>query len=95
MRSSIFLAISALVVLGSSPSFAANSTVGRITYIYPDGRHLILDSSREYKLGASVDAHSVSVAQFVQLTLGSKNEVIKISPGPADLAESWPAHGGP
>ena len=79
----------ALVLLSAAPTSAAGSTLGRITYIYPDGRHLILDGDKEYALAPDVNRQPIGVAEFVRLTLGPNNEVTHITSGPANLAAYW------
>ena len=80
------LSAAAMAVLCSAPVSAAGSVLGRISYIAPDSRSLILDGQKEYTLGSSVDAKRLQVAEFVKLTLGPDNQVKDVSPGPASLA---------
>ena len=42
----LFLSAAALVLAGAGPALAAD-VLGRISYIYPDGHRLILDSQKE------------------------------------------------
>jgi hypothetical protein len=86
-RKSLFL-FAALIALGTTPAFSADSAMGRITYVYPDGHHIILDSRDEYTLASGVDASRLGVAQFVRLSL-SGGQVTQVSPGPASLAGYW------
>ena len=85
-RKSLF--ILAICVLGAAPAFAADSAIGRISYIYPDGHHIILDSRDEYTLAPNVDGSKLQVARFVRLSL-SNGQVTQVSPGPASLAGTW------
>ena len=80
--------LAALVAPGATPAFSADSAMGRISYIYPDGHHIILDSRDEYTLASNIDASRLGVAQFVRLSL-SGGQVTQVSPGPASLAGSW------
>jgi hypothetical protein len=77
--------MAALVVLGATPAFSADSAMGRITYIHPDRHHIILDNRDEYTLAATVDVSRVGVAAFVLLNLNG-GEVTQVSPAPAALA---------
>lgn len=88
MKSAI-LSGAALVFLATAPSMAAGPVLGRISYIYPDGRHLILDGQKEYAIAGNMDMGRHGVAEFVQLTLGPDNQVTAIKPGPANLAAYW------
>lgn len=47
-----------LILLTAVSAIAADAAIGRITYIYPNGQHLILDGEREYS-SASVRTHAV------------------------------------
>lgn len=51
----VILSVAALALLGILPAKAAGSALGRITFIYRDGHHLIIDSSKEYNLAPSVN----------------------------------------
>lgn len=82
------LVFAVVSVLGTVPAFAAGSAIGRITYIYPDGHHILLDSRHEYTLASSVDASKLAVAQFVRLSLNG-DQVTQVSPGPPALAGTW------
>lgn len=88
------LSAAALIVLGAAAAMAAGPVLGRISYIYPDGHHLILDGQKEYTLAPGVDSSRLGVAEFVQLTLGANNVVTAVSPGPADQAAYWAPRGG-
>ena len=83
------LSATALIVLGTAPTLAAGPVLGRISYIYPDGHHLILDGQKEYTLASNVDSSRLGVAEFVGLTLGPKGEVTAVLPGPANQAGYW------
>jgi len=87
------LSVAALIVLGTAPVVAAGPVLGRISYIYPDGHHLILDGQKEYTLAPGVSVQSHGVAEFVRLTLADNNQVTAISPGPADQAAYWAPRG--
>jgi hypothetical protein len=89
----MILSATALALLATAPALAAGSALGRITYIYPDGRHLILDSNKEYALAPSVNVQSLGVAEFVRLTLGPNNEVTNVASGPANQAAYWAPRG--
>ncbi len=78
----------ALILAGASSAMAATA-IGRISYMYPDGRALILDAQNEYNIAPGVDTKSHGVAEFVRLTLDAKNEVTAIAPGPAAQAAYW------
>ena len=84
----LFLSAAALVLAGAGPALAAD-VLGRISYIYPDGHRLILDSQKEYAIAPGVDMSKHGVAEFVRLTVGANNEVTAIAPGPANLAGTW------
>jgi hypothetical protein len=86
MRKLLFAA-AALAALGAVPAYAADS-LGRISYIYPDGHRLILDSERTYSVAPSVNMKGVGVAEFVRLGLAG-DTVTSISPGPPALAAYW------
>jgi hypothetical protein len=83
------LVIAAAAMLGAVPAHAADSALGRISYIYPDGHRLILDADKTYSLAPGVNTHAIGVAEFVRLSLGSGDTVTAISPGPPELAGSW------
>ena len=84
-----FLAAAAIALLGTLPASAADSALGRISYIYPNGHRLILDSQSEFTLAPSVNTGRIGVAQFVRLGLGPDGMVTSISPGPPELAGYW------
>ncbi len=88
------LSAAALVLLGAAPTLAAGPVLGRISYIAPDGHHLILDGQKEYTVAPGVDMTHHGVAEFVRLTLGADNRVTAISPGPADQAAYWAPRAG-
>ena len=77
-----------LMLAGASSAMAATA-IGRISYLYPDGHALILDSQTEYKVASGVDTSKHGAAEFVRLTLDAKNEVTAIGPGPAAQAGYW------
>lgn len=79
--------------LSLAPAFAANSVVGRVSYVYPNGHRLILDSQREFDLAPNVDMGNHGVAEFVRLTLGFDGRVTGISPGPEGQAAYWTPRG--
>ena len=81
-------AIAALTLLGAGAAWSADSAIGRITYIYPGGHRIILDSNAEYTLAPSIDASKLNVAQFVRLGLSGRT-VTTVSAGPAALAGTW------
>jgi hypothetical protein len=74
--------------MGASPAWSADSAMGRITYIYPDGHRIILESRNEFALASNIDVSKIGVAQFVRVRL-SGGQVTQISPGPAALAGYW------
>jgi hypothetical protein len=80
--------LTALMFLGTSAAWSAESATGRITYIYPNGHRIILDSRDEYTLAPNIDASKFGVAEFVELSL-SGGQVTHISLGPAALAAYW------
>jgi hypothetical protein len=86
------LIAAAATLLSAVPALAAD-TLGRISYIYPDGHRLILDAGKTYTLAPSVDTKSIGVAEFVRLTLGPDGRVTSISPGPPALAGYWTGAG--
>jgi hypothetical protein len=77
--------LAAVVLLGTSPAWSADSAIGRITYIYPDGHRIILDSHDEYTLAPNIDASKLGVAEFVRLVLAG-GQVTQVSPGPLSMA---------
>lgn len=77
--------LSALALLVALPAGAAGAAAGRITYIYPDGRRLMLDNSKDYTLAPGVDSRPLAVAELVRLTLGPNNEVTRVMVERADL----------
>jgi hypothetical protein len=81
-------ALAALMLLGTGAAWSADSAIGRITYIYPSGHRIILDSHDEYTLAPNIDASKLGVAEFVQLSL-SGEKVTQVSPGPPSLAGYW------
>jgi hypothetical protein len=88
----ILPAIAALALVGATPAWSAQTAIGRISYIYPDGHRIILDAQDEYDIGPGVDANSLAVAKFVKLRLDTKDGrpvVTQVSPGPAALAGYW------
>jgi len=89
MKKSVLSAAAALVLLSAVPAFAAGSAIGRISYLAPDGKMLILDAQKEYTIAPGVDLSKHGVAEFVRLTLGANDEVTAIGPGPADQAAYW------
>ena len=88
------LSAATLVLLGTAPTLAADPVLGRISYIYPDGHHLILDGQKEYAIAPGVDLSRHGVAEFVRLTVGANNQVTAISPGPANQAAYWAPRSG-
>ena len=82
------LVLAILAGLGAVPAVAADSAIGRITYIYPHGHHIILDSRDDYTLASNIDASKLEVARFVRLSLRD-GQVTHVSPGPAALAGTW------
>lgn len=88
------LSVAALIVLGAAPVMAAGPVLGRISYIYPDGHHLILDGQKDYTLASGVDSSHLGIAEFVQLTVGANNVVTAVSPGPAAQAGNWAPRAG-
>jgi hypothetical protein len=82
------LAAAALAMLGATPAFAADA-IGRISYLAPDGKMLILDGQKEYNIASGVDVSKHGAAEFVRLTLGANDEVTAIGPGPAAQAGYW------
>ena len=87
-RKNSLFAFAAFALLGTSPAWSADSALGRITYIYPEGHRIVLDSRAEYDLAANVDMSRHGVAEFVRLTI-SGGKATQISPGPASLAGYW------
>jgi len=85
------LSLPLVAVLGFSPAWSADPVYGRITYVYPDGRHFILDGRKKYELAADVDPSSIGMARFVALLFGAGNEVTRVAPLPASLAGPWPS----
>ena len=85
----LLFAAAALVTLGAFPASAADSALGRISYIYPNGHRLILDSENNFSLAPSVSTKTIGVAEFVRLSLGPNDMVTAISPGPPELAATW------
>ena len=84
------LSAAALVMLSAAaPAFAAGSAIGRISYLAPDNKMLILDAQKEYAIAPGVDMSKHGVAEFVRLTLGAQDEVTAIGPGPASQAAYW------
>lgn len=81
-------AFAALMILGAIPAWSADSAIGRITYIYPDGHHILLDSRDEYTLAPNIDASKLGVAEFVRLSLAG-GQVTQVSPGPPAQAGYW------
>jgi hypothetical protein len=81
--------LSAALILAGASSAMAATVIGRISYLYPDGHALILDSQTEYKIAAGVDTKPHGAAEFVRLTTNANNEVTAIGPGPADQAAYW------
>lgn len=62
------------------PALAAQPTSGRITYLDPAGRRILLDNAYMYRLGPEVDLSKLAVAERVQLRLQGA--------GPAETAVS-------
>jgi len=88
-KNALLIAVAAAAIFGAVPASAADSVLGRISYIYPDGHRLILDAQKTYALAPSVDGNAIGVAEFVRLSLGSGDRVTAISPGPPELAAYW------
>ena len=88
MKKTLFAA-AAIALLGAAPAYAADA-IGRISFIYPDGHRLILDSQQTYAVAPGVNMGNVGVAEFVRLSL-SGDTVTAISPGPPDLSGYWTA----
>jgi hypothetical protein len=84
----LILSAAALMLASAVPAMAA-SVIGRISYLYPDGRALILDAQQEYKIASGVDTSKHGAAEFVRLTTNANNEVTAIAPGPAAQAAYW------
>src|ERR1700744_75439 len=85
----LLLSAAAIAMLGVAPASAADAVLGRISYISPDGHHLILDGQRDYMLAPSARSGNIGVAEFVRLSLGPDGAVSSISPGPPALAGYW------
>jgi len=71
MKNALLIAVAAAAMLGAVPASAAESALGRISYIYPDGHRLILDAQKTYALAPGVDSKAIGAAEFVRLSLGS------------------------
>lgn len=84
----ILPALTALMLLGTGAAWSDDSAIGRITYIYPSGHRIILDSRAEYTLAPNIDGSKLGVAEFVRLSL-SGGQVTQVSPGPPSLAGYW------
>jgi hypothetical protein len=95
MKNALLIAVAAAAMLGAVPASAAESALGRISYIYPDGHRLILDAQKTYALAPGVDSKAIGAAEFVRLSLGSGDMVTAISPGPPELAAYWAPSGTP
>jgi hypothetical protein len=91
MKNALLVAVAAAAIFGAVPASAADTALGRISYIYPDGHRLILDAQKTYTLAPGVNSKAIGVAEFVRLSLGSGNTVTAISPGPPELAAYWVA----
>jgi hypothetical protein len=78
--------IPAMALLGISPSWPADLVAGRISYVYPDGRHFLVDDRRVYELASGADAAALRPGKFVALILGSSNRVTRVAPLPESLA---------
>jgi hypothetical protein len=94
MKKILLSATAALMVMGAAPAFAADM-IGRISFLAPDGKMLILDGQTEYKIAPGVDVSKHGAAEFVRLTLGANKEVTAIGPGPASQAAYWVGKVGP
>ncbi len=90
----VLSATAALVLASAPPAFAAD-TIGRISYLAPDGKMLILEGQTEYKIAPGVDVSKHGAAEFVRLTLNDNGEVTAFSPGPASQAAYWVGKVGP
>jgi len=87
----LLFVVATVVALGAVPAAAADSVLGRISYIYPDGNRLILDSQKTYTLAPGAKTAAIGVAEFVRLNVGDNKTVTSISPGPPELAGYWTA----
>lgn len=65
--------LAALACLASGSAFA-NTATGRITYIAPDRRQLMLDNSDMYGVAPSLDLSGVSVADRVRINWQKQGE---------------------
>jgi hypothetical protein len=82
---SLSLATLALVACWGGAAQSAEPAVGRITYIDPVGRRLMLDNANMYRLGPAVDISRIAVAERVKLRLTgneAKRVITQIAPQP-------------
>jgi hypothetical protein len=62
------VSILALLALVTGSAARADTAIGRITYISPDGHQLILDSNDVYSVAPHADPLSATVADRVKIT---------------------------
>jgi hypothetical protein len=74
----VFPLLLAACLSGAVAAWAAEPTSGRITYIDPVGRRIMLDNAYMYRLGPEIDLSKLAVAERVQLKLqkGGSGEIV-------------------
>jgi hypothetical protein len=67
------LMAASVCVSAAIPAWAAEPTAGRITYIDPVGRRLMLDNAYMYRLGPDVDLSKLAVADRAKLRVEKRD----------------------